>query len=130
MSMQLLLDTHVFLWYLKGDSNLIPSVVEKIESIDNPLYLSVASLWEIAIKVGLGKLELGYDFDDLRNALSQFKIELLPITFEDTRTYLNLPLHHRDPFDRMLVAQAIDRDYVLVSRDGALDAYGVQLFWE
>jgi PIN domain nuclease of toxin-antitoxin system len=79
MSMKLLLDTHVFLWYLKGDPNLIPSVVEKIESIDNQLYLSVASLWEIAIKVGLGKLELGYEFDDLEKALSQFKIELLPI---------------------------------------------------
>jgi PIN domain nuclease of toxin-antitoxin system len=108
---------------------LIPPVLEKIESIDNQLYLSVASLWAIAIKGGLGKLELNHDFDDLEKAWSQFQIELLSITFEDTRTYLDLPLHHRDPFDRMLVAQAVDRDYVLVRRDGALDAYGVRLLW-
>lgn len=127
--MQLLLDTHVFLWLLEGSSNLTSSVRDLLESTENCLYLSIVSFWEIAIKLGVGKLELRYQFEELPNLLRQLRIEILPIVFEHTRSYLDLPLHHRDPFDRMLVAQAISNSLILVSQDSQIDSYPVQRFW-
>jgi PIN domain nuclease of toxin-antitoxin system len=128
--MNLILDTHVFLWYLQDDPNLTPAIGNILESTENKLYLSIASLWEIAIKVGIGKLELGYSFDDLQTALGQFDIEILPIEFPDTSQYLDLPLHHRDPFDRILVSQSLRHGFILVSRDAVLDAYNIQRLWQ
>jgi PIN domain nuclease of toxin-antitoxin system len=128
--MNTLLDTHVVLWYLQGNSNLSLSVRSIIEQKQNVLYFSIASLWEIAIKQGLGKLQLQRPFRDLEPALTQLNIQILSITFTDTETYLSLPLHHRDPFDRILVAQAINRSLVLVSRDAYLDAYPIQRLWQ
>lgn len=127
--MRLLLDTHVFLWLLEGSSSLTPSVRDLLESTENSLYLSIVSFWEIAIKLGVGKLELQYQFEELPNLLMQLRIETLPITFEHTKSYLDLPLYHRDPFDRMLVAQAISNSLILVSQDTKLDPYPVQRFW-
>ncbi|WP_059000427.1 type II toxin-antitoxin system VapC family toxin [Leptolyngbya sp. NIES-2104] len=127
--MNLLLDTHTFLWYLQNDRNLSRTVAEILESTENTLHVSIVSLWEIAIKLGLGKLDLQSSFDDLRNSLDEFQIEILPIQFEDIQQYLNLPLHHRDPFDRMLIAQAVKHSLVLVSRDTILDAYPIQRLW-
>ncbi|BAU15217.1 PilT protein domain protein [Leptolyngbya sp. NIES-3755] len=127
--MNLLLDTHTLLWYLQGDPKLSTAVAEILELTENNLYLSIASLWEIAIKLGIGKLELQFSYDELRNTLTQFGIEILSIQFEDTRQYLNLPLHHRDPFDRMLVAQAITRSLKLVSCDAVIDGYAVERLW-
>jgi PIN domain nuclease of toxin-antitoxin system len=109
--MHLLIDTHVFLWYLQRDAQLKAEIKDLIEVTENQVYLSIASLWEIAIKLGLGKLELEPSFSELYELARQLSIHLLPITFEDTVTYLDLPLHHRDPFDRMLVAQTISRSY-------------------
>lgn len=91
--------------------------------------MSIASLWEISIKLGLGKLSLQNSFSELEEVLQQLKIEILPITFSDTECYLNLPLHHRDPFDRILVAQAINHSLILISRDVAFDAYDLQRLW-
>ncbi|GAP98323.1 death on curing protein, Doc toxin [Leptolyngbya sp. NIES-2104] len=105
------------------------TVAEILESTENTLHVSIVSLWEIAIKLGLGKLDLQSSFDDLRNSLDEFQIEILPIQFEDIQQYLNLPLHHRDPFDRMLIAQAVKHSLVLVSRDTILDAYPIQRLW-
>jgi PIN domain nuclease of toxin-antitoxin system len=127
--MRLLLDTHTFLWLLEGNSNLSPLVRDLLESTENHLYLSIVSFWEIAIKLGLGKLEIECQFEDLQNISTRFDIEILPITVEHTKFYLDLPLHHRDPFDRMLVAQTISNSLILVSRDTQLDSYPVQRFW-
>lgn len=127
--MQILLDTHVFIWLLEGNSNVSPLVRELIELPENRLYLSIVSLWEIAIKLGVGKLELQYRFDELQDVLMQFNVEVIPITFEHTNCYRDLPLHHRDPFDRMLVAQAISNSLILFSQDTKLDPYPVQRFW-
>ncbi len=127
--MHLILDTHVFLWYLQDDDQLTPPIANILESTENKLYLSIASLWEIAIKLGIGKLELEYSFDDLQSALNQFNIQILPIEFLDTRQYLDLPLHHRDPFDRILVSQSLRHGFTLVSRDAVLDAYNIQRLW-
>ena len=127
--MNILLDTHTFLWYLEDSKQLSSKAAEIIEDRSNSLCLSIASLWEISIKLGLGKLSLQNSFSELEEVLQQLKIEVLPITFSDTECYLNLPLHHRDPFDRILVAQAINHSLVLISRDVAFDAYDLQRLW-
>lgn len=127
--MNILLDTHTFLWYLQESKELSAKAAEIIEDSSNAIWLSIASLWEISIKVGLGKLSLQNSFTELKGVLQQLKIEILPIAFSDTERYLNLPLHHRDPFDRILVAQAMNHSLILISRDLAFDAYDIQRVW-
>lgn len=127
--MNLLLDTHAFLWYFQGSSNLSVTARKLIQSKENRIYLSIASLWEIAIKLGLGKLEIPSSFNELQQILVQLEIEILPIVFIDIEQYLTLPLHHRDPFDRMLVAQSITNSLIIVSQDKQLDSYPIQRFW-
>ena len=95
--MNILLDTHTFLWYLQDSKELSFKAAEILEDTSNSLWLSIASLWEISIKLGLGKLSLQNSFSELEAVLKRLKIEVLPITFSDTESYLNLPLHHRDP---------------------------------
>ena len=127
--MNILLDTHTFLWYLRDSKELSSKAAEILEDPSNTLWLSIASLWEISIKLGLGKLRLQNSFSELEVVLQQLKIEVLLITFSDTERYLNLPLHHRDPFDRILVAQAMNHSLVLISCDLAFDAYDLQRVW-
>src|SRR4028119_1279378 len=103
--MKALLDTHAFLWYLLGDPNLSSKAKEVIDT-KTGLYFSIASIWEISIKINIGKLQLKRPFQDIPKELQYINAQLLPITFEDTESYLSLPLNHRDPFDRILVAQA------------------------
>ncbi|WP_017660404.1 type II toxin-antitoxin system VapC family toxin [Baaleninema simplex] len=127
--MDILLDTHALLWYLQNSQKLSRQAAETIEDTSNTLWFSIASLWEISIKLGLGKLSLQNSFSDLGRVLQQLQIEILSITFSDTERYLHLPLHHRDPFDRILVAQAMNRSLVLMSRDPAFEAYDIQRLW-
>jgi PIN domain nuclease of toxin-antitoxin system len=127
--MKALLDTHTVLWYLQGHSSLSVQARKTIEQNTNVLYFSIASFWEIAIKSGLGKLQLQRPFSDLEADLRQLEIQTLSITFADTETYLSLPLHHRDPFDRILVAQAVNHSLTLLSQDVQLDAYPIQRLW-
>ena len=114
---------------MQDSKELSFKAAEIIEDQNNTLWLSIASLWEISIKLGLGKLRLQNSFSELEAVLQQLKIEVLLITFSDTERYLNLPLHHRDPFDRILVAQATNHSLVLISRDQAFDAYYLQRVW-
>jgi PIN domain nuclease of toxin-antitoxin system len=100
-----------------------------LENVNHNLSLSIASLWEISIKLGLGKLRLQKSFSELEEVLQDLKIGVLPITFADTERYLSLPLHHRDPFDRMLIAQAMNHRLVLISCDSAFDAYSIHRVW-
>ncbi|MGE5659053.1 MAG: type II toxin-antitoxin system VapC family toxin [Actinomycetota bacterium] len=126
--MEFLLDTHAFLWYLLGDPNLGHTAKEAIDRKTN-LYFSIASLWEISIKINLGKLQVNRPFEDLVKELQYLNIQILPLTVEDTEVYVALPLHHRDPFDRILVAQAMNHSLFLLSRDLAFDAYSIQRVW-
>ncbi len=126
--MECLLDTHAFLWYLLGDSNLGSKAKEAIDT-KTGLYFSIDRLWEISIKINVGKLQLNRQFEDLPKELEYINVQILPITFEDTNIYTSLPLHHRDPFDRILVAQAMNHSLVLISRDEAFDAYPIQRVW-
>lgn len=127
--MNFLIDTHAFLWYIQASRKLSPKAADVLEDPSQSLYFSIASLWEISIKMGLGKLTLDNSFHELKALLSRLSIEILPITFADTETYLNLPLHHRDPFDRILIAQAMNRSLSLVTADSAFNAYSVGRTW-
>ncbi len=128
--MKLLLDTHVFLWFIGGDKRLSPSAQVLIEDVSNDAYLSVASLWEMAIKISLGRLQLAQPFETfIPHQLSLNRIGLLGITMSHTARVAALPFHHRDPFDRLLVAQAQVEQMPLMSSDPAFDAYGITRLW-
>lgn len=126
----LLLDTQALLWFLWDDPQLSGSAKVQIEDADNRKLVSIASCWEIAIKVGLGKLDLGESSRTfLPREISHNNFELLPIRVEHATTVEVLPLHHRDPFDRLLIAQTMVEDLPLVSADKVFDQYGVSRRW-
>lgn len=128
--MNLLLDTHALLWFLNDDSLLSTGAKKLIEDPGNHKFVSMASCWEIAIKVGLKKLDLGEPAATfLPRELSANHFDLLAIELRHATFVETLPLHHKDPFDRMLVAQAILEQMPIVSNDAILDAYGVRRFW-
>ena len=128
--MQLLLDTHTFLWFSRASPELSVKARNLIEDTENELFLSVASPWEVGIKVSTGKLTLGRPanvfFED---RMQRSGIALLPITLAHIARVSNLPFHHRDPFDRMLIAQSLTEGIPIVSADAAFNAYGVQRLW-
>jgi PIN domain nuclease of toxin-antitoxin system len=124
-----LLDTHVFLWLIQGDPQLSVQVRAIIADDTNQLNFSVVSIWEIAIKLNIGKLKIEHSIEDIYQLLAQLKIEILPIDQLDLDRYLTLPLHHRDPFDRLIISQAIDRELILLSADGSFEPYPVERLW-
>ncbi len=125
--MRLLLDTHALIWVLAAPDRLPAAARRAVRTADNEVYASVASAWEIAIKVAIGKL--GFAAPDLEQALADSGIQPLGISLRHAASVANLPPHHRDPFDRMLVAQALCESMTLVTRDRALSKYGVRLLW-
>ncbi len=128
--MNLLLDTHTFLWFIAGDSSLSQTARSAIEDVDNNRYLSAASLWEIAIKISIGKFVLDEPFAVLiPDQLAKNRIELLNISVAHTAMVTSMPFHHRDPFDRLIAAQAKIEQLTLVSVDAAFDAYDVTRLW-
>jgi PIN domain nuclease of toxin-antitoxin system len=119
--MSLLLDTHALLWWLGGES-LDPAASEAIAAPETLVVVSAASVWEAAIKARLGKLQVP---ESLASVVRSEGFEPLPITLAHAERAGGLPLHHRDPFDRMLVAQAQIEGLTIVTRDGTFDAYDV-----
>jgi len=127
--MKLLLDTHTFLWFIDDNPRLSARAKALLES-DADLLLSVASLWEISIKISIGKLTLTQPFDVfLRQQLTNNDIEMLPISLAHLGVVSTLPFHHRDPFDRLLIAQAIIEKMPVVGIDAAFDAYSITRLW-
>jgi len=127
--MKILLDTHTFLWFVNDSSELSNNANKLLES-DVDLLLSVASLWEIAIKVNLKKLTLPDAYETfIRQQIALNSIEILPITLQHLTVVAKLPLHHRDPFDRLLIAQAIAEDIQIISADTKFDFYSVERRW-
>ena len=122
-----LLDTHAVLWLLAGDERLSRRARAAIDASQRPLTVSAVSLWEVAIKRSLGKLSAPADLSRRLTALGQ--IELLPISPLHAEAVGELPWHHRDPFDRMLVAQARMEKLAIVSSDPAFAQYGVDVIW-
>ena len=127
--MKVLLDTHTFLWFLGGNSELSKQARTLIENPKHEKYISIASFWEIAIKNSLGKLTLDVPFAELKTETIKNSFQILPITFEDTLQLCALPFHHRDPFDRIIISQAKVNDLTLVSRDNNFSLYNVNLLW-
>jgi PIN domain nuclease of toxin-antitoxin system len=128
--MRLLLDTHAFLWWITDDQALSRKAREAIGDEGNECLVSVASLWEIAIKSSLGRLELGGPFERvIPDELSRNGFAVLGLTVEHLGEVAKLPHHHGDPFDRVLAAQAIAEELPVVSRDAVLARYGARRVW-
>jgi len=128
--MKLLLDTHTLLWFIAGSASLSAYARSLIEDASNEKFVSIVSIWETAIKVSIGKMSLSAPFDVLFPHQIQINgFELLPVKIEHTSVVTTLPFHHRDPFDRLLIAQAIEEKMTLVSVDKVFDDYGVTRLW-
>ena len=124
--MKLLLDTHTAMWWLADDDRIGEQVSRHLTDETNQVLLSAVVVWEVAIKRSLGKLDAP---DDLVSILLGAGAQPLPVTLDHAAAVETLPWHHRDPFDRMLVAQALTEDAAIVSRDEPLSAYGVSIVW-
>ncbi len=128
--MKLLLDTHAILWFATNNSQLSTRAKSLIEDGENDRFLSVASLWEIAIKVSAGKLRLDNTLEKFIADVTTVNLtSFLALEVTDFIAVSKLKYHHRDPFDRIIVAQALNRQMVIVSSDTQLDAYGVHRKW-
>ncbi len=128
--MKLLLDTHAFLWFIGGDLRLSQDARVLIEDSGNDVFLSIASMWEMAIKISLGKLQLAQPFEVLvPQQLALNKIETLGIKVEHVAIVATLPFHHRDPFDRLLIAQSQAEQMPLVSNEVVFDNYAIKRLW-
>ncbi|MBL9080531.1 MAG: type II toxin-antitoxin system VapC family toxin [Planctomycetales bacterium] len=128
--MSFLLDTHVLIWALDEPAKLSARASQVLQDPAIDVFVSPASIWEIALKVSINKLRLSQPFGDwLKTTFIDFRPELLHILPEHVEYVARMPFHHRDPFDRMLVAQSAVSQIPLLSCDAQLSAYGVQLFW-
>jgi PIN domain nuclease of toxin-antitoxin system len=127
--MRYLIDTHILIWYALGDSQLSANAIAEIQNIDNQIFISKASLWEMAIKINIGKLHLqGLPFAHLETLLSDNNIAILDIRYDHFNTLLTLPLHHGDPFDRLIISQAITDDFTVITDDSKFKMYSIKLF--
>lgn len=128
--MRLLLDSHTLIWWVDQHHLLGQDARDAIATPSNDLLLSASTIWKIAIKVGLGKLSLSMGYRQwMSQAISDMGVTVLPITVEYADVQADLPSHHGDPFDRLLVAQAIVEDVAIISNDTTFDSYGVQRLW-
>ena len=128
--MRVLIDSHVLIWYVDQDNLLSPASHAAISDPTNDLLLSAGSIWEIGIKVGLGKIILTQPFKPwINQAISDLDVTVLPLSVEYVDVQSNLPKHHGDPFDRLIVAQAIVEQVAIISADANLDAYGITRIW-
>lgn len=127
--MKLLLDTHTIIWFFESNSRLSSTAKSLIENPDNQNYFSAASVWEMVIKQNLGKLNLSKPLDQILTHIKQNGIEIIDIKAQETLKVGELPLHHRDPFDRLLIAQSLSLGYTIVSKDNKFDLYAIDRLW-
>ena len=129
--MKILLDTHVFIWWDSAPLKIIPEVLELCQSQDNALLLSVASVWEMQIKLQLGKLKLNIPLPELIESQQHINdIQILPIEINHVLGLGDLPSHHKDPFDRLIISQAKVEDIVLISKDAIFERYPIKVIWK
>ena len=128
--MRTLVDTHALYWFIEGDDRLSEAAVDIIGDPENEVLISPASYWEMAIKISLRKWQLNRPYQEFMDvALVQYAFSILPILPIYTEGLLNMPFHHRDPFDRLIIAQAQAEQIPIVSSDAQLDSYGIQRLW-
>jgi PIN domain nuclease of toxin-antitoxin system len=125
-----LLDTHTFLWFLEGNINLSSKARKIIENPNNTNYISIASIWEVAIKMSLEKLKLDIKLEELKAEILKNNFEILPLDFEHIIELNNLEQIHKDPFDRIIISQAISEKFIIISKDSNFGSYKkVQILW-
>jgi PIN domain nuclease of toxin-antitoxin system len=128
--MKFIADTHAFPWFVTDSPQLSARAKTLFEASDSERLLSMASVWEIAIKTGLGKLSFKKPLEQfLPEQVALNYVRLLDISFSHTLRVADLPFYHRDPFDRMIVAQSLIENFPILSNDTALDAYGIKRIW-
>ena len=128
--MRVLIDTHVFIWWTSDTKKLSSRVYNLLTDSNNRAYLSIISIWEIQIKLSLGKLQMKRKLSELvDNEINGNRIELLPLSLSHIYALSHLPLYHRDPFDRILIAQSMDTNLPIVSIDEKFDAYNIDRLW-
>lgn len=127
--MNLLLDTHSFIWFVENDFRLPGNIKKEIEKPNNIIFVSIASLWEITIKISIGKLTTKAAIDKIIDQVADNGFEIVPILPEHLLTLSKLDFFHRDPFDRLIIAQALCDGYRVVGKDEAFDSYKVKRLW-
>lgn len=128
--MAYLLDTHILIWFLEGNE-LLPSTLQNVlRNPSNQVYASIVNFWEMAIKLQLKKLTLPNSLTEIHQKTQEINIEILPLKFKHIEKIESLPLHHRDPFDRIIIAQAMSEPLTLVSKDSAFHNYEINCVWE
>jgi PIN domain nuclease of toxin-antitoxin system len=124
-----LLDTHTLIWFIEGDKLLTDKAISAIYGAADSNFVSIASIWEIAIKLNIEKLKLQTSFLGIQKKMDENGFKLLPVNFEHTLILRDLPLHHRDPFDRMIIAQSITESLTIISKDKNFSLYPIKLLW-
>jgi len=127
--MNVLLDTHALIWFITDDRKLTHYAKQIIQDPINTCFVSVASLWEIGIKTSLGRLELKSDLKKIFGLIEQSGLLLLPITPNHILTNAELDFHHRDPFDRLIIAQGKCEELTIISKDKVFEKYHIDLVW-
>lgn len=127
--MNLLLDTHALIWFFERDPQLSKNAKNLIEDPANQNFFSVASIWEMIIKQGIGKLELSKPVVEITRHIQRNGIEILGISSDHALKVGELEMHHKDPFDRLIIAQSICLNFTLISKDEIFDRYPGKRFW-
>ena len=128
--MRMLLDTHAFLWFAIGDARMSNASLAAIRDKNNEKFVSPASYWQIAIKISLGKYALHEPYEAfMQRAIAGNGFVILPIDPKHAAALTTLPFHHRDPFDRLLICQALSEQMPVIGDDGVFDTYGVRRIW-
>lgn len=115
--MKYIIDTHTLLWYIEGDEKLSKKVISILQNKNNKIYVSKVSLWEIAIKISISKLHTSIPFSNFEKFLLDNNFDILGIEFKYFEQLLNLPIHHNDPFDRIIICQSIIEDIPIITYD-------------
>lgn len=127
--MNYLLDTHALIWFLIGDKNLSEKSKEIIENQDNSIFISVSTIWEIAIKISLNKFKFQKGFKNFLDLIDNNGFEIIPISFEHALAVSSLEFIHRDPFDRLIVAQALTENMDIITKDEYITQYHIKTIW-
>lgn len=128
--MRVLIDAHALLWAVDDPGQLSGPATAALQHVGNQLFIGAGTIWEISIKVGLGKLNLSLPYRQwIERAIADLGMAVLPITVEYADRQVTLPQHHRDPFDRLLIAQAVTNSMPIVTADAQFDAYGIARIW-
>jgi PIN domain nuclease of toxin-antitoxin system len=125
----LLVDTHAMLWFVVGDDRLSPTARAAIESPETTSYISVASWWEVAIKCSLNKLRIDHPLEEFMTHRVDEGFRVLSIDTQHLPALATLPFHHRDPFDRLIISQAMSESMPICTSDNHFSSYDVQLVW-